>query len=247
MAWKCFFLRYIHIPPLFGLRRTWLNGIITYPYPEVTLDTFGFPVGVHWAARRAVFWQRLPNMALFEPKMLFFGHNCNRISTKMLPFGWTVVMVTKNQDAVPKNMDFGPKKYIFNNNNGWSGSVPQVIVHICHVLQCTGFPGPCAPHPSNIFVIHNNMFPKIVKKVFLKKIEKCKCYKRSSSDHQQQHHYHPTTKAKSRILLNCIWAYFKMYLCIWAICICVFVYNKITSYSWWWWWWQIWDWWQWGR
>ena len=93
-------------------------------------------------------------------------------------------MVTKNRDAVPKNMDFGPKKYIFNNNNGWSGSVPQVIVHMCHVLQCTGFPGPCAPHPSNIFVIHNNMFPKIVKKVFLKKIEKCKCYKRSSSDHQ---------------------------------------------------------------
>ena len=28
------------------------------------------------------------------------------------------------------------------------------------------------------------MFPNIVKKVFLKKIEKCKCYKRSSSDHQ---------------------------------------------------------------
>ena len=90
-------------------------------------------------------------------------------------------------------------------------------------------------------------FPKLSKKFFWKKLKKCKCYKRSSSDHQQQHHYHPTTKAKSRILLNCIWAYFKMYLCIWAICICVFVYNKITSYSWWWWWWQIWDWWQWGR
>ena len=39
------------------------------------------------------------------------------------------------------------------------------------------------------FDIHNNMFPNIVKKVFLKKIEKCKCYKPSSSDHQQQHHH----------------------------------------------------------
>ena len=45
------------------------------------------------------------------------------------------------------------------------------------------------------FDIHNNMFPNIVKKVFLKKIEKFKCYKRSSSDHQQQHHHHQTTKA----------------------------------------------------
>ena len=53
-----------------------------------------------------------------------------------------------------------------------------------------------------LFDIHNNMFPNIVKKVFLKKIEKCKCYKPSSSDHQQQHHHHQTTKANSRTLLK---------------------------------------------
>ena len=40
-----------------------------------------------------------------------------------------------------------------------------------------------------LFDIHNNIFPNIVKKGFLKKIEKCKCYKPSSSDNQQQHHH----------------------------------------------------------
>merc|ERR1739844_137454 len=33
-----FFLRYTHITPLIGLRRTQPNGIISPPYPEVTLD-----------------------------------------------------------------------------------------------------------------------------------------------------------------------------------------------------------------
>ena len=44
-------------PPIFGLRRIRLNGIITSPYPEVTFDTFGFPVRGRLAARRAVFWR----------------------------------------------------------------------------------------------------------------------------------------------------------------------------------------------
>ena len=35
-----------------------------------------------------------------------------------------------------------------------------------------------------LFDIHNNMFPDIVKKILLKKIENCKCYKGYSSDHQ---------------------------------------------------------------
>ena len=34
-------------PPFFGLRRTRLNGIITSPYPEVTLDTFGIALVLH--------------------------------------------------------------------------------------------------------------------------------------------------------------------------------------------------------
>ena len=47
----CIFLRYTHITPFFGVRRTRLNGIISPPYPEVTLDTFGFPVGGRLAGR----------------------------------------------------------------------------------------------------------------------------------------------------------------------------------------------------
>ena len=42
-------------PPFFWVRRTRLNGIISPPYPEATLDNFGFPVGGHLAARRVVF------------------------------------------------------------------------------------------------------------------------------------------------------------------------------------------------
>ena len=69
-----FFLRYANLTPLFRLRRTRLNGIITSPCPEVTLDTFGFPVGARSAARRAVFWHRLPKMVLFGAKnAVFFG------------------------------------------------------------------------------------------------------------------------------------------------------------------------------
>ena len=42
-------------PPFFWLRQTQLNGILGPPYPEVTLDNFGFLVGGRLAARRAVF------------------------------------------------------------------------------------------------------------------------------------------------------------------------------------------------
>ena len=43
-------------PPFFWLGQAQLNGIISPPYPEVTLDNFGFLVGGRLAARRAVFW-----------------------------------------------------------------------------------------------------------------------------------------------------------------------------------------------
>ena len=59
-------------PPFFQLKRSRLNGIISPPYPGVTLDTFGFPVGDRLTARRAVSWPRLPKMALFGPKIAFF-------------------------------------------------------------------------------------------------------------------------------------------------------------------------------
>ena len=69
----CIFLRYTHITPFFGVRRTRLNGIISPPYPEVTLDNFGFPVGGRLAARRAVSWPRLSKVGLFGPKSAVFG------------------------------------------------------------------------------------------------------------------------------------------------------------------------------
>ena len=59
-------------PPFFRLRRSRLNGIISPPYPEVTLDTFGFPVGGRLAARRTVSWPRLPKVALSGPKNAVF-------------------------------------------------------------------------------------------------------------------------------------------------------------------------------
>ena len=62
---KRFFLRHALKTHFFGFRQTRLSGIISSSYPEVTLDTFGFPVGACLAARRAVFWPRLPKMALF--------------------------------------------------------------------------------------------------------------------------------------------------------------------------------------
>ena len=59
-------------PPFFRLRRSRLNGIISPPYPEVTLDTFGFPVNGRLAARRTVSWPRLPKVALSGPQNAVF-------------------------------------------------------------------------------------------------------------------------------------------------------------------------------
>ncbi len=49
------FLRYTHITPIFWGQTDPTNGILSPPYPEVTLDNFRFPVGGRSAARRAVF------------------------------------------------------------------------------------------------------------------------------------------------------------------------------------------------
>ena len=129
-----FLLRYALITYFFGLKRTRLNGIITSSCPEVTLDTFGFPVGAHSAARQAFFWHRWPKMALFEPKMLFFGpsgHPDVQIATGLaqtrLPFWWSVLTVTKKWDAVQKNMDFGQKKLFFGPKiNFFSNKSPEL-------------------------------------------------------------------------------------------------------------------------
>ena len=119
-----FFLRYANLTPLFRLRRTRLNGIITSPCPEVTLDTFGFPVGARSAARRAVFWHRLPKMVLFGAKNAVFSAPnpffCDVIqlfchfhdgTPKMQ--GFCVEPVAQWASGRPPRPIFGPKILIF--------------------------------------------------------------------------------------------------------------------------------------
>ena len=56
--------------PLSQVRLTPKNG--GYTGPEVTLDTFGFLVRARSAAQWAVFWHRLPKMALFVANNALF-------------------------------------------------------------------------------------------------------------------------------------------------------------------------------
>ena len=73
----CIFLRYTYETPIFW-GQTHRTGLITCPpYPEVTLDTFGFPVGGRLAARRAVFRPRLPKVALFGSGRVFIASTPN--------------------------------------------------------------------------------------------------------------------------------------------------------------------------
>ena len=107
-------------PPFFQLKRPRLNGIISPPYPEVTLDTFSFPVGGRLAAWRAVSWPRLPKVALlgsknavFGPKPFFCGHPCKGFNRKMLSFWCPVMVVTNKVGQFPKKMGSWPKNCIF--------------------------------------------------------------------------------------------------------------------------------------
>ena len=107
-------------PPFFRVVRTRLNGIISPPYPEATLDNFGFPVGGRLAARRAVF--RPPGRIL-----AFFGlrrTRLNGIITSPYPevtldtFGFPVGGRLAARRAVfrhrlPKMALFGPKNAVF--------------------------------------------------------------------------------------------------------------------------------------
>ena len=90
----CIFLRYTHIPPFFGVRRTRLNGIIIPPYPEVTLDTFGFPVGGRLAAGWAVFRPRWPKVALFGPKSAVSARN--QFLVHILQSNFLVTIMTRH-------------------------------------------------------------------------------------------------------------------------------------------------------
>ena len=110
--------------PFFGLRRTRLNGIITSPCPEVTLDTFGFPVGARSAARRAVFWHRLPKMVLFGAKNAVFSAPnpffrdaiqlfCHFHDGTPKRQGFCVEPVAQWASGRPPRPIFGPKIFIF--------------------------------------------------------------------------------------------------------------------------------------
>jgi len=74
-------------PPFLWLGRTRLDGIISPPYPEVTLDNFGLPVGGRLAACAQ---PRLPKVALlgsknavFYPKSFFCGQPKKNVTIMM--------------------------------------------------------------------------------------------------------------------------------------------------------------------
>ena len=90
----CIFLRYTYETPIFSGQTHWTGLITCPPYPEVTLDTFGFPVDGRLAARRAISWPRLPKVALFGPKSGFFWLEINFLSTSSNFF---VTIMTRHQ------------------------------------------------------------------------------------------------------------------------------------------------------
>ena len=65
------FLRYTHITPIFGVRRIRPNGILSPPYPEVTLDNFSFLVDSHLAARLVVLWPPMAKVTIDKVKNVF--------------------------------------------------------------------------------------------------------------------------------------------------------------------------------
>ena len=86
----CIFLRYTYETPIFS-GQTHRTGLITCPpYPEVTLDTFGFPLGARSTARRAIFWPRLPKMALFV------ANNACRLQRSC----WSTLVIQNGWDGV---------------------------------------------------------------------------------------------------------------------------------------------------
>ena len=107
-------------PPFLWLGRSRLNVMTTPPYPEGTLDTFGFLVGGGLATWQAVSWPQLPKVvllgsknAVFGPKPFFCEQPCNGVNTKMLSFWYPVMMVKKKLEEFQKKLIFGPKTAFF--------------------------------------------------------------------------------------------------------------------------------------
>ena len=105
-------------PPFFQLKRSRLNGIISPPYPEVTVDTFSFPAVSVW-----------PPGGLFCgpdcPKWPFWGQPCKGVSTKMLSFWCLVMMVTKKLDNFQKKWILGQKNAFLARNSASFYTIPM--------------------------------------------------------------------------------------------------------------------------
>ena len=107
-------------PPFFRVVRTRLNGIISPPYPEATLDNFGFPVGGRLAARRAVF--RPPGRIL----AVFGGGRNSYISTPNFETYLTKLVGTIRVTKKMSHIDKGPSP-------GWNYG-ETAILQILHIL-----------------------------------------------------------------------------------------------------------------
>ena len=120
-------------PPFFWVVRTRLNGIISPPYPEATLDNFGFPVGGRLAARRAVFRPPGRNLAIsgqktvfLDPKRATLGNRGHETAcqtpkdhlpenqslaarwTVFWPPGWILAILGQCPIAIISTLNFGP-------------------------------------------------------------------------------------------------------------------------------------------
>ena len=89
-----FFTLHPYNPHFFGVRRIRPNGILSPPYPEVTLDNFGFPVGGRLATRRAVFQPPGQNLTIdkwfFDRKSFFL-----KLSLKLIEVLWKAMVIVK--------------------------------------------------------------------------------------------------------------------------------------------------------
>merc|ERR1711894_846686 len=96
-------------PPIFSAQTDRTRPIISPPYPEVTLDNFGFPVGGRLAARRAVFRPRLPKVALFGSGRVFIAStpNFGPILTKLVGTIRVTKKMTHNDNGAGPGQIYG--------------------------------------------------------------------------------------------------------------------------------------------
>ena len=96
-------------PPFFWVVRTRLNGIISPPSPEATLDNFGFPVGGRLAARRAVFRPPGRNLAIsgHSPNTYISTPNFETYLTKLVGTIRVTKKMTHNDNGAGPGRIYG--------------------------------------------------------------------------------------------------------------------------------------------